>query len=137
MAVLTSARNTRERQALDFSFPMAANASVYAGSMVTLTAAGFARNGAQGGTRVVGVAQANVSNTGGLDGAKSVQVKRGCHQFLNLPTDLVTPAEIGSLCYLADDETVARTNGGATRVIAGTVAAIELMGATSTVWVQF
>ena len=137
MALLTSARNTRERLALDFSFPMAANAAVHAGSMVTLTAAGFARNGLQGGTRVAGVAQASVSNAGGLDGAKTVQVKRGCHQFLNHPADLVTPAEIGGLCYLVDDETVARTNGGATRVIAGTVMAVEIMGTTSTVWVLF
>lgn len=137
MGTLASARNTRERLALDFSYPMAAAAVVFAGSMVTLTTTGYARNGKQGGTRVVGVAQQNVDNTSGVDGAKSVSVKRGCHQFLNLVADLVTPADIGNDCYLVDDETVARTNGGATRVTAGKIVAIELLGATSTVWVQF
>lgn len=136
MATLSSARNTRERLALDFSYPVAAGAVIYAGSMITLTATGNARNGAQGGSRVVGVAQGNVSNTGGADGAQRVTVKRGCFQFLNLPADLVTAADIGADCFLVDDETVARTNGGGTRVIAGKVAAIELMGTTSTVWVQ-
>lgn len=137
MATLSSARNTRERLALDFSYPVLANAVIYAGSMVTLTAAGYARNGAQGGTRVVGVAQNNVSNTGGADGAKTVNVKRGCFQFLNLPADLVTAADSGADCYLVDDETVARTSNAGARVIAGKVVAIEMMGTTSTVWVQF
>ena len=137
MTTLTAARNTRERLALDFSYPVLANAVVFAGSMVTLTAAGFARNGVQGGTRVVGVAQSNVNNTGGVSGAISLTVKRGCHQFTNLPADLVTAADIGNDCFMVDDDTVARTNGGATRVIAGKVAALEVMGATSTVWVQF
>lgn len=137
MATLSSARNTRERLALDFGYPVAANAVIYAGSMVTLTAAGYARNGAQGGTRVVGVSQENVNNTGGADGAKTVKVKRGCFQYLNLPADLVTAADIGADCYLVDDETVARTNNAGARVIAGKVVSIEMMGTTSTVWVQF
>ncbi|MGP8432027.1 hypothetical protein ACT2FY_42810 [Paraburkholderia fungorum] len=137
MANLASARNTRERPALDFSYPVAAATTIYAGSIATLTATGYARGGKQGGTRAVGVAQNNVDNSAGVDGAKTVNVKRGCFQFLNFVTDLVTVADIGNDCYVVDDETVARTNGGATRVIAGKIAAIELMGATSTVWVQF
>jgi hypothetical protein len=137
MATLSAARATRERLGLDFSYGAAANAVVYAGSMVTLTAAGYVRNGVAGGTRCVGVAQANVNNTGGADGAKNVPVKKGTFQFLNLPADLVTPADIGNDCYLVDDETVARTSNAGARVIAGKVAAIEMMGATSTVWVTF
>lgn len=115
---------------------MLANTKVYAGSMVTLTAAGLARNGVQGGTRVVGVAQSNVDNSSGISGALSVNVKRGCFQFNNLAADLITPADIGSDCFMVDDDTVARTNGGATRVTAGKVVALEVMGTTSTVWVQ-
>ena len=76
MTTLTAARNTRERLALDFSYPVLANAVVFAGSMVTLTAAGFARNGVQGGTRVVGVAQSNVNNTGGVSGAMAAPPSR-------------------------------------------------------------
>lgn len=137
MATLASARNTRERLALDFSYSVAAATTIYAGSIVTLTAAGYARGGKQGGTRAVGVAQNNADNSTGADGAKTVNVKRGCFQFLNFATDLVTPADIGNDCYVVDDETVAKTNGGATRVIAGKIVGIEMMGATSTVWVQF
>lgn len=137
MATLATARSTRSRDGIDYAYPVAANAKIFAGSQVTLTATGFARNGQQGGTRVIGVAQENVDNTGGLDGAKTVSVRRGVFGFNNSAGgDLVTNAAIGTDCYLVDDETVALTNGGATRVVAGRVAHVETIGSTTVVWVS-
>lgn len=137
MATLASARNTRSREGVDYVYPVAAGAKIFAGSQVTLTAVGFARNGQQGGTRVVGMAQESVDNTGGLDGVKTVSVRRGIFLFLNSAgADLITRAHIGNDCFLVDDETVALTNGGATRVIAGRVADVETIGATTAVWVK-
>ena len=50
--------------------------------------------------------------------------------------DLITRAHIGMDCCLVDDETVALTNAASTRVVAGRVADIEVVGATTMVWVK-
>lgn len=137
MTTLSTARSTRRRDGSDYSYPVAAGAKIFAGSQVTLSATAFARNGQQGGTRVVGVATETVDNTGGADGAKNVPVSRGIFLFLNsAAADLITRAHIGMDCFLVDDETVALTNAASTRVVAGRVADIEVVGATTMVWVK-
>ena len=40
---------------------------------------------------------------------------------------------MGSDCYIVDDQTVAKTNGGATRCVAGKVWDVDAEG----VWVEF
>jgi hypothetical protein len=78
-----------------------------------------------------------VDNTGGADGAKTVTVRRGIWRYLNSAgADLITRVHIGQDCFLVDDETVALTNGGGTRVLAGRVADVETIGATTMVWVK-
>lgn len=137
MATLATDRNTIARDGVDWVYPVAANARIFAGSQVTLTTTGFARNGQNGGTRVVGTCMERVDNTGGADGAKTVTVRRGIWRYLNSAgADLITRVHIGQDCFLVDDETVALTNGGATRVLAGRVADVETIGATTMVWVK-
>ena len=60
---------------------------------------------------------------------KTVRVRRNkAFKFANLAADLVTHAERGKSCYIAVDQTVAKTNGGATRSVAGKVLGVEADG---------
>jgi len=136
MTALTAPRTTNHRVVHERLLPVAANAKIFQGAMVAINATGFATKGAVATTlRGIGVAQATVDNTSGIDGALSVPVRRGAWQMLNsASTDQITRADIGANCYIVDDQTVAKTNGGATRSVAGTVADVDASGA---VWVEF
>jgi len=114
--------------------PAAANAVCYAGGMAVLNATGY---GAPGATALnltyFGRFEEFVDNTGGADGAKTVMVRRKkAFYWKNEGTDLVTQADVGKVCYIVDDETVAKTNGTNTRSAAGTVIAVDANG----VWVE-
>lgn len=134
MAAQTQDRNTPQREALDFEFPMAAGAKCYAGSIGVISATGYLTKGATAtGLKAVGVFQAQADNTGGAAGAIKGKVRRGCFRFANLAADLVALTDVGADCYIVDDNTVAKTNGGATRSVAGKVRSVDSDG----VWVDF
>jgi hypothetical protein len=139
MPALTNARNTAERVLMIRNLPLAANARVFQGGIVAVHVSGGSAAFAQAGItattlRGVGVALATVDNTGGAAGAKQAEVKRGCHRFTNSAAgDLITRADIGSDCFIVDDQTVAKTNGTNTRSVAGRVADVDADG----VWVDF
>jgi hypothetical protein len=60
--------------------------------------------------------------------------KDGWFRFANSAAgDLITIADLGTDCYVVDNQTVAKTSGGATRSIAGKVRDIEAAG----VWISF
>ncbi len=134
MTALVADRNTPVRANADFGFPVLAATKLFAGSLVCLNAAGFATKGAVATTlKAVGVAQENVDNTNGASGDIKVRVKRGLHRLANsAAADLIAMTEVGTLCYIVDDQTVAKTNGGATRSAAGTVRDVDADG----VWVE-
>ena len=44
----------------------------------------------------------------------------------------MTQADLGKSCYIVDDQTVAKTSGGATRSLAGKVVGVDVDG----VWVE-
>lgn len=138
MGTLTSARNTLARDGVDFVYPVAASTKIYAGSMVTLSATGFARGGAAGGTKAVGIAAETVDNSSGAGGAVLVKVKRGVFGFNNsAAADRIDLGDVGAACYVVDDETVALTDATGTRVQAGKVADVEAVGSGTVVWVDF
>ena len=91
---------------------LAANAIAYQGSLCVFDAAG---NVAVGTTALnlnaIGVSQQFVDNTGG---------------------DPIAQADLGAQCFIEDDETVSRTDGGGAQSAAGTVYEID---ATGGVWV--
>lgn len=136
MTVLATDRTTPKRSGTRLSLPVAANAVIYAGALVCLTAAGFATKGATSTTlKVAGVAQQRVDNTGGADGALRVEVEAG-HTWLmanSAAGDLITLANVGDVAYIVDDQTVAKTSGGSTRSVAGYVVDVDASG----VWVRF
>lgn len=135
MTALTASRTTPHRVVHTRSLPVAANAKILQGALVAINATGFATKGAVSTTlKGVGVAEATVDNTGGADGAVRVSVRRGAWQMGNsASSDQITLAEINTTCYIVDDQTVAKTNGSATRSPAGIVADVDASG----VWVEF
>jgi hypothetical protein len=135
MAALTKARDIR-RVGFDaitpqFPFPakMATGVTIYQGGLVAVNAGGFAVSATTTSTRVIGVAEETVTNTG-ADGAKTIRVRRGCFKFANKAGDLVTQALIGASAYVEDDQTVRLT--ATASIAAGRVAAVESDG----VWVE-
>lgn len=133
MVALTSARNFPRRNGEDFSGPAAANVNIHEGALVARNAAGDVTPGAVSATlKACGVATASVNNVGGAIGAQQVQYKKGVFLFANEATDAITKADIENNAFIFDDQTVARTNGGSTRSIAGRIVDVDANG----VWVR-
>lgn len=116
------------------TFPVLADAVIYPGAAVVLTAAGYLKPAVTGtGLRCVGVAapkrdQMNrdgvVDATSLSDGDVSCEVAGGIVLMKNASTS-ITIADIGNTCYLVDDQTVTRTDGstaGTAQVTRGDVA---------------
>lgn len=135
MAALAADRNTPERPAVQFEFPVAASTKIFAGAIVALNSSGLATKGAVSTTlKAVGVAEALADNSAGSASAITVKVRRGCFRFGNsTSTDAITLAEVGTDCYIVDDQTVAKTNGSSSRSVAGKVRDVDADG----VWVEF
>ncbi len=127
-------RNTLEREGIQFAYEMAAGAAVTKGTIVMLDA-GFAKTGSAIAAAIpVGIAAETVSNAAGAAGAARVNVRAGTFLLANSAgADEITRADIGKSAYVADNETVAKTNGGGTRPVAGRIRAVEANG----VWVTF
>jgi hypothetical protein len=134
MTVTTSDRNTPFKDGELIRAAVAANAKILAGTIVCVSATGFATPGATATTLAyLGMADECVDNTGGADGAQTVGIRRGkAFKWANDGTDPVTQASLGRVCFIVDNQTVARTNGTNTRSQAGIVVGIDLDG----VWVQ-
>lgn len=133
MAALTRDRNTPERTGDKFGFPVAASTTIYAGSICALNASGYAVPGSTSTTLIaVGRAEEQIVNSGSA-GAVSVPVKRGVFRVGNSASaDLISRANIGSNCYIVDDQTVALTSGTSTRSVAGVIVDVDDSG----VWVR-
>ncbi|MFN7003758.1 MAG: hypothetical protein ACK4NW_10055 [Roseinatronobacter sp.] len=135
MAPLTEGRNTPERMAGISAGPVAANAINYPGAMLMRNAAGFILPGATA-TGCVGVGRAEepIDNTGGANGALVGKYRAGVFRYANsTAADEITIADIGEVCFIVDDQTVAATSGTDTRSPAGIVADVDALG----VWVRF
>ncbi|WP_316154726.1 hypothetical protein [Cupriavidus sp. BIC8F] len=135
MTALTTDRDTKSRAGTDFEFPVAAATKIFAGAIVAIDATGNASKGATATTlKTVGVAQAIADNSAGLAGDIRVRVRRGIWKVANsAAADQISLADVGSDCYLVDDQTVAKTNGTNTRSVAGKVRDVDATG----VWVEF
>lgn len=135
MAALTTDRNTLKRDAVQFEFPVAANTMLYAGGIGCVNSSGYAVPGSTSTTlKAIGRIDEVANNVGGAAGAIRVKLRRGCYGFANSTAgDLITLADVGASCYIVDDQTVAKTNGGATRSVAGVIRDVDAKG----VWVEF
>ena len=133
MTALTQDRNTPRRVGEIFNAPVAATTKIYAGSLVCLNASGYAVPGSVATTLVpVGRATAQVDNSSGSNGDMAIEIERGIFRFGNsASSDLIARTEIGSVAYIVDDQTVAKTNGTNTRSRAGFIVDVDSDG----VWI--
>ncbi|PIW54598.1 MAG: hypothetical protein COW16_10435 [Sphingomonadales bacterium CG12_big_fil_rev_8_21_14_0_65_65_10] len=134
MVALTESRLTPKRDGARFSRPVAAGATIFGGAIVALTAAGLATPGATAvGLTVDGIAKADADNSSGAAGDIAVEVEKGVFRFANSAgADEITAAEIGDTAYLVDDQTVAKTDGAASRSTAGKIVDVDAQG----VWID-
>ena len=134
MTALTADRATPDRRTELLELPAAAAKKFYAGAMAALDAAGRATPGATATTlKGLGRVEMFADNSAGAAGDITVKIRRGCFRWMNSGSgDLITTADIGSDCYIVDDQTVAKTNGSATRSVAGKVHDVDALG----VWVR-
>lgn len=131
MAALTAARNTKERAGEVFDYPVAASTTCHQGGIVVLNA-GYAKPGYTA-TGLVAVGRCEESVTAVAAGDAQVRAKRGVFKFANSAAgDAIAQADVGADCYIADDQTVAKTNGTNTRSRAGQIVGVDADG----VWVQ-
>lgn len=138
MAALTQERKTQNlgdalpSKTTSLGYGVAASTTIYAGAIVCRNAAGYMVPGSTATTQVaMGVAEKTVVNSGSA-GAATIVPRAGVWQFNNSSAgDLIAITEIGTDCYIVDDNTVAKTNGSSTRSRAGKVIDVDANG----VWV--
>jgi hypothetical protein len=135
MPAATANRPTPQRDGNRLSRPVAANVRCFAGTIACVDANGRFTPGATATTlRARGVFIAEANNTGGAAGAISAEAERGTFRFDNSAAgDAIAAADIGTTCFIVDDQTVAKTNGSSTRSAAGIVIDVDAQG----VWVEF
>lgn len=130
----TGARDTKRRgedAVVDYFEPgVATGAKINQGSMVGLNAAGYAVPASSStAVRVLGRARKDADNTLGANGAIRVFVERGTFRWANSASgDAITIADVGHDCYVVDDQTVAKTDGGVGRPLAGRVYDVDAGG---------
>lgn len=134
MAALDKDRNTPRTEGDIVQPPMKGATTIFAGSLVCVTATGFAVPGAATATLIaIGRADERKVNAG-ADGADTVKVRRGTFRFNNsAAADAVTWADYGKPVYVVDDQTVAKTSNANARPVAGTCRGVDANG----VWVEF
>lgn len=133
MTALTEGRNTKRRDGDQFRAPVAAAVCCYEGGIAVRDSAGNVKPGVTGtGLVAVGIFTGRADNSAGLAGAINADYARGVFGFANsAAADEITKAEIGDVCYIVDDQTVAKTSGSNQRSPAGIVADLDALG----VWV--
>ena len=122
MSALTRDRATSDREGIEVEFPVAAATKIYAGSMVCVNDAGYARAG--GGYQ-------RLPLCGGGHGAGGQQLRRrwrrkGCGcvgvGVFEFDAAALTQAMVGDAMYAADDQTFADTTGVTNHIEVGTLA---------------
>lgn len=131
---LSAIRHTPRREGDIRSGGVAASVAIFAGALLMRNAAGYLTKGATA-TGSVGVGRAEATVTGGDNaGDVTTTFRPGVFQFKNsASTDAITVAQIGDVCFIVDDEQVAKTDGTGTRSPAGFVEDVDAQG----VWVRF
>lgn len=131
---LASDRNTPFRDLTHVQHPVAAGANIFIGALIALdpTTGFVAPATAATGLRAMGRAENSADNRNGGDGALNVTCRRDVLQYRNDAGDAVDRLDIGTPCFMLDDETVSATDGGGVRSAAGTVIDVDARG----VWVD-
>lgn len=133
MAPLTADRNTPRAEGDERSGTLGATQSIFAGAILMRNASGDLIKGATA-TGSFGAGMALERMASDAAGATAIRYRPGTFRFANSAAgDLITKADIGTVCYIVDDQTVAKTSGTNTRSPAGVVDSVDAQG----VWVRF
>jgi len=135
MTALTDNRNTPQSIGDNRVGKAVGGVRIFAGAIVMRTAAGLLTKGqTAAGLVAVGRADDQVDNRLGSDGDMDVPFNPGLFRYANSAgADEITAAENGTLAFVVDDQTVAKTDGGGTRSRAGFIDHVDAQG----VWVRF
>ncbi|NKB37867.1 MAG: hypothetical protein GKR93_11985 [Gammaproteobacteria bacterium] len=134
---LSKDKDTPERQGNLFSYPVAAASIIYAGALVALNAAGDAVPGSVATTlKAAGRCETQADNSAGSAADISVNVLKGTFKFKNHGADAIDKADVGNNAFIVDDETVAATDGSATRSVAGVIKQVDSDGVWVTIGVD-
>lgn len=135
MTALTADRNTPAALGALREGSVGAAKLIYAGAIVMRNATGFLVPGATALNLIgVGRAEQHADNSLGADGDITLRYLPGVFRFANsAAADEITDADIGTKCFVVDDQTVAKTDGTGTRSKAGIVEMVDTQG----VWVRF
>jgi hypothetical protein len=131
MAVLTAERSISRKGAEStacppiLTIPLKANAKCFKGGLVATDSSGYGVSGSSiqaTGLKVWGVATKTMDNTGGSNGAISVDVMLGVFPFQNggAAVDPVAQADMGAGVFADDDQSIRKTNGASSRSACGT-----------------
>ncbi|MCO5059644.1 MAG: hypothetical protein M9905_17540 [Rhizobiaceae bacterium] len=126
MTAMSGPRVPVEKEGRTSTVPVKGATTIHQGALV-VNDAGYAAPGRTATDLIaLGIAEESVANAG-ANGAKSITIRRGTFKFFNsADAQEVTAADIGKECFIADDQTVAKTDGAAspdpaTRSVAGIV----------------
>lgn len=132
MSALAAERDTKERRGLIHAYPVQAGAVLYAGGIGVLEAGYLCPAYEATGLVTVGRIRASADNSAGNDGDIQAEVQEGEFYYANSSgADLIAQADVGAVCYVVDDQTVAKTDGGGARSAAGKINGVDAGG----VWV--
>jgi hypothetical protein len=136
MAALTADRSTPrmgDSASPDLlSIPVKAAEKIFQGALVVIDA-GYAAEGRTALSLIaIGRCEELADNTLGASGAIQCRVRQGTFKWANAAGDLVAQANVGTDCFITDDQSVSATNGGGTKSRAGKVVQLDSDG----VWVN-
>lgn len=105
------------------SFPVAAGVLIFAGALVVLDEAGYARPARDDVATDValGYARRRVDNLGGEAGARKVDVACGVLRMRNDSVEPIAKAMVQQEAFIVDDNTVSASSKGGTRSTAGII----------------
>jgi hypothetical protein len=136
MAPLLAGRNTI-RMGIEsviqvLAVPVKAKVAIQAGAFVVADG-GFAVPGrAATGLHALGRCERKVDNSNGPNGAVEVEILRGTFRWDNDPADPISQSDLFALCFLSDDHTVCKSDGGGAKSAAGKIIQVDPEG----IWVE-
>lgn len=127
MSALAKTRSIKAKKASTISLPSTAE-QVYQGGLACLdTSTGLVKKGAASTTlKAIGLyAETVLVASGGVAPVNLFRELVGVWFVNSASTDAIAQAQVGSTCFVVDDQTVAKTDGTGTRSVAGTVWMID------------
>ncbi|MFH1984128.1 MAG: hypothetical protein ABIL58_19995 [Pseudomonadota bacterium] len=133
MTALAADRNLQVMDGVELPFQMAASQKIFGGALACVNAAGYALEGSDtAGLIFQGIAKAQVDNSSGSNGDKTVVLRRRGLVLVNMGT-AITIANIGDNVFLVDDQTVDLTANVSNKIFCGIIAGFVT---TLTAWID-